>query len=126
MKKFGHGLRSIGALLLVLSLSLSALYSDGNPYQELLQITNDFVVVSENFKKSLDGFETRLNSLENSNTIQTESYNVLGEELARARNDIELARDSLDNGRATNDDLDAAIGRLRGFAERYRTELESL
>src|SRR5690554_21906 len=77
MKRHGNGLRSIGVLLLVLSLSLSALYSDGNPYQELLQITNDFVVVSENFKKSLDGFETRLNSLENSNTIQTESYNVL-------------------------------------------------
>jgi len=77
MKRYGRGLRIIGALLLVLSLSLSALYSDGNPYQELLQITNDFVVVSENFKKSLDGFETRLNSLENSNTIQTESYNVL-------------------------------------------------
>ena len=77
MKRYGRGLRNIGALLLVLSLSLSALYSDGNPYQELLQITNDFVVVSENFKKSLDGFETRLNSLENSNTIQTESYNVL-------------------------------------------------
>ena len=50
----------------------------------------------------------------------------LGEELDRARADITGAQEQIELGRANVGQLDAAIGRLRGFAERYRTELESL
>lgn len=77
MKRHGRGLRSIGALLLVLSLSLSALYSDGNPYQELLQITNEFATISQSFKENLTSLDERFQDLESSTQAQTTIYESL-------------------------------------------------
>lgn len=86
------------------------------------RLRNDFAELQREFDE-LGQEASRLGEL---NTSANNHIRILGEELQRSRADIADAREQIKLGKGNVDDLDEAIGRLRGFAERYRTELESL
>jgi len=111
----------VGAVAFVVGIILGRKSVSGT-IADYERLRHDFAELQREFDE-LGREAHRLGEL---NTSANNHIRILGEELDRARADITGAQEQIELGRANVDQLDEAIGRLRGFAERYRTELESL
>lgn len=112
---------AVGAVAFVVGVVLGRKSVSGT-LADYERLRHDFAKIQREF----DELGREANRLGELNTNANNHIRILGEELDRARADIAGAQEQIELGRANVGQLDEAIGRLRGFAERYKSELENL